>query len=76
LVQIEINQSWCKGCYICIELCPKGVYGKGDQVSAKGTQPVEIKNLEACTGCEQCELLCPDLAITIIKKQAKETYGV
>ena len=68
LIQIEINHDWCKTCYICIEICPKNVFEKADQVSKKGTLPVEIKNLEACTGCMQCELLCPDLAISVTKE--------
>lgn len=68
LNRIEINHDWCKSCYICIELCPKNVYSKGDKVSKKGTLPVEIKNLEECTGCMQCELLCPDLAITVMEE--------
>lgn len=68
LYEIEINHDWCKSCYICIELCPKDVYSKSEKVSPKGTRLIEIKNLEACTGCMQCELLCPDLAISVMKE--------
>ena len=68
MVQIEINQAWCKNCYICVDLCPKKVYSKSEKVSRKGTRPVEIRHLEACSGCMQCELLCPDLAITVTKE--------
>lgn len=56
---IEINQAWCKGCEICVQLCP--------------TKTLEMKNLKAsvkdlskCTGCMQCELRCPDFAIEVI----------
>jgi 2-oxoglutarate ferredoxin oxidoreductase subunit delta len=68
LYQIEINQDWCKSCYICVEMCPKKVYVKSDKVSRKGTRPVEISNLAECTGCMRCELLCPDLAIAVLKE--------
>lgn len=68
LMKIEINDDWCKTCYICVELCPKNVFSKANQVSKKGTLPVEVRNLKACTGCRECELLCPDLAITVTKE--------
>ncbi len=62
---IEINQKWCKGCYICVEVCPKKVFEKSPQVSEKGFQPVTAAHPELCTGCLQCEMLCPDLAINV-----------
>lgn len=67
MTEIEINHAWCKTCYICIELCPKKVFSKGNHVSKKGTLPVKLTNSEACIGCMECELLCPDHAITVKK---------
>ncbi|MFX0197369.1 MAG: 4Fe-4S binding protein [Candidatus Hodarchaeota archaeon] len=68
MVRIELNHDWCKTCYICIDLCPVNVFSKTDQISKKGAALVEIRNLEACTGCLQCELLCPDQAISVTKE--------
>ena len=36
----HINRDWCKGCSICVELCPKNVLELDDQekVSALRTQ--------------------------------------
>ena len=67
LIGVELNHDWCKACYICVDLCPKGVLARANKVSKKGKIPVKIKNLEACTGCMQCELLCPDQAISVTK---------
>jgi len=62
---IQINQKWCKGCYLCLEICPQKVFGKSKEVTEKGFQPVAIIHAEKCTFCRQCEMLCPDLAIRV-----------
>jgi 2-oxoglutarate ferredoxin oxidoreductase subunit delta len=65
--KIEINQKWCKGCYICLETCPKKVFEKSAEVSEKGFFPVIVARPEDCTSCLQCEMFCPDLAINVKK---------
>jgi 2-oxoglutarate ferredoxin oxidoreductase subunit delta len=61
---IEINQEWCKGCEICVDVCPQNVFKMQDFKAM-------VQNLAGCTGCLLCEVLCPDFAI-IIKKQRKK----
>jgi 2-oxoglutarate ferredoxin oxidoreductase subunit delta len=58
LPTIEINETYCKGCHICIEFCPTKV------LDMKGLV-VSVVNREACIACMQCELRCPDFAITV-----------
>ena len=69
--KIKVNQKWCKGCYICLEVCPKKVFEKSKEVSEKGFNPVVVAHPEECTACLQCEMLCPDLAINV-EKGSKE----
>ena len=66
--KIKLNRNWCKGCSLCIEICPKNVYDRESKVSSKGFKEIIIKNPALCNQCQLCELLCPDLAITIEKK--------
>ncbi|MBU1205423.1 MAG: 4Fe-4S binding protein [Proteobacteria bacterium] len=66
--RIHINQKWCKGCYICLEACPKKVFEKSPEVAEKGFNPVVVAHSEQCTHCWQCEMLCPDLAIHVAKE--------
>jgi len=70
---IHVNQKWCKGCYICLEVCPKKVLAKADEVSEKGFNPVLVSRPEECTSCLQCEMLCPDLAINVITHDGEDT---
>ena len=69
---IEINQAWCKGCYLCLEACPiEGIFVIEDEVSERGFRPVAVMHPEKCTGCNLCELLCPDLAIVVRIKNSE-----
>ncbi len=56
---IEIDTSWCKGCDICVRVCPEYSLDLDSGARVFASQP------QACTGCRLCELLCPDFAITI-----------
>ena len=56
--KIEINEKYCKGCRICVEFCPTRVFEMRGFVAS-------VKNPEACIACMQCELRCPDFAVTV-----------
>ena len=55
---IEITAKWCKGCTICVDLCPTDVLAIRNGIAA-------VVNLEACTRCQLCDYRCPDFAITV-----------
>lgn len=63
-----IDSKLCKGCHICIEMCPKKVLAKSQDVDNRGFFLPEVVNLEACTVCHICELECPDFAIKVIER--------
>jgi len=58
-VSLEITESWCKSCDICVKMCPERCLALDDH------QIVELVKPEACTGCRVCEWLCPDFAIAV-----------
>jgi 2-oxoglutarate ferredoxin oxidoreductase subunit delta len=65
IVKIEINENFCKGCDICILVCPRGVFEKSNKLNKKGIYPPIPVNAEKCTKCNLCILQCPDQAIFI-----------
>ena len=63
----EINIDRCKGCALCLTVCPKKVLEIAEQVNAKGYFPAYQARPEDCIHCSACCIMCPDVAITITK---------
>ena len=55
--KITIDKKMCKGCGICVALCPKKI------LSLDMHGNIVISDRENCIGCRQCEYHCPDFAI-------------
>lgn len=62
---VIVNTEWCKGCHICVQVCPQQVLEVDRDAFLRGFHPVVVARPDDCTACRQCELLCPDLAITV-----------
>ena len=60
-VKISIVPRYCKGCEICVKLCPTQVLGMDMFL-------VNVVDVNKCTACNLCELRCPDFAIFVDKK--------
>ncbi len=66
ITAIHIDQAYCKGCDICIELCPTDVFVRSELINSKGYYvPVPVR-LEKCNGCRICDLICPEMAVILI----------
>ena len=66
--KVTFNTERCKGCGLCIEVCPKKIL-ELDQSSlnSKGYHPAGVTNQEECIGCAFCATMCPDCVITVEK---------
>lgn len=66
---VWVDTARCKACDICVDACPAGVLSmKADPYSTLGAN-IEIVAIDACIGCNECELSCPDFAIYVATKQ-------
>ena len=63
-VRIEIERYLCKGCGICVDLCPTSVF----MFDESQIYPVPV-NIDKCIKCMMCELRCPDFAVEVIKEE-------
>jgi len=61
----KIDAEKCKGCMLCIKVCPQKAIKASGKVNKKGQQYVFMANPEKCTGCGLCFMMCPDSAIEI-----------
>ena len=66
-IEILIDDQFCKGCNLCIEVCPREVFGRGDKRSRAGYSMPKVLSLGNCVACFLCEMTCPDLALTVIE---------
>jgi indolepyruvate ferredoxin oxidoreductase beta subunit len=67
--RLEITEAWCKGCDICVKMCPERC------LALDARQIVRVADPAACTGCRLCEWLCPDFAIRLVAEPAPATTG-
>jgi 2-oxoglutarate ferredoxin oxidoreductase subunit delta len=73
--RIRINSEQCKGCMLCVEVCPLKLLEKADGVNSKGLSYVRVKDPEKCISCGLCAVMCPDCVIEISGPEEKEEEG-
>lgn len=64
-----IDNDRCKGCGLCVAVCPKKVLEISESVNSKGYFPVYQARPEDCIFCSTCCIMCPDVAISITKTE-------
>ncbi len=58
--EIAIDDTLCKKCKVCSEVCPNGIFqSKNNHTSVKS------ERIELCFLCGQCMAACPEKAITV-----------
>lgn len=73
--RIIIDRDYCKGCLLCREVCPRGVFAPSDERNPRGYLLPAAAQPENCTGCGLCEVICPDLALTVLPPQKEAAHA-
>lgn len=65
---INVDTEKCKGCILCIDVCPHELIRQERSINRQGYQYVILDDPEGrCTGCTLCALMCPDICIEVFK---------
>jgi NAD-dependent dihydropyrimidine dehydrogenase PreA subunit len=66
--KVLINEDECKGCGLCIDICPENVLEFTKGFNKMGYHPAGYKG-QGCIGCGYCFYQCPEPgAIAVFKK--------
>jgi 2-oxoglutarate ferredoxin oxidoreductase subunit delta len=70
--KIVVDRERCKGCHICIDICPNNRIEVDELLNSKGYSPALFKQNVAegekgCVACTQCALVCPEVAIEVYR---------
>ncbi len=68
--KIIIDRDRCKGCLMCVDVCPNELIEADKALNKKGYMPARVTEEQkdkGCTGCTQCALVCPEVAIEVYR---------
>lgn len=64
--KMRVNEQTCKGCGLCVTVCPVSIIKLDNEKLNKKGYPVAVCiDIANCIGCGRCAVMCPDCAITV-----------
>ncbi len=74
-MRLVIDESRCKGCNLCTQVCPYRIFKPGTKANRRGVIVPELDRPERCPNCRLqhlygrtlcgvCQMICPDQAIS------------
>lgn len=61
-VTISVDVDLCKGCGICVQVCPTDVFEMDGDGTDALADPLRVSD---CIDCGTCSLICPDFALEV-----------
>lgn len=67
MAKMTVDPNYCKGCGLCIPVCPMKIIRFSENINSKGYHYAECFDPDKCIACKLCYTTCPDVAITVEK---------
>lgn len=64
--KVKLNIKRCKGCYLCVSVCPTKALSPSGELGPKGFGSVKADE-KKCVGCGACFQICPEFVIEIVE---------
>lgn len=69
---IQVNKDACKGCGICIEICPAKILKMSSSLNNRGVHFPIVVDESKCTQCQNCVIYCPDFVMVVEKDEKRK----
>ncbi len=69
---VVLDSELCKGCSLCIHVCPQDVLLQDEGLNHMGFHPA-VYTGEGCTGCGVCYYACPEPGAIIVYKPPRKS---
>lgn len=67
---VRVRDDECKGCAVCVSVCPKKCLAMSGKLNSMGYEYVQFIDPDACTACGLCFLSCPEPgALTVLSEE-------
>lgn len=69
MAKVVFDADRCKGCGLCVVVCPKKIIKMDEGINKKGYHPAFVpeEDMDKCIGCVFCYEICPDTVIEVYK---------
>ena len=68
--RVVFLEDRCKGCRLCVEVCPVHILRPSGRFNRQGYEIMEMSG--QCTGFASCAVMCPDTAIRVFRSVKAE----
>lgn len=63
--KVRVLEQYCKGCGLCVPVCPRGILYLSEEVDRRGVHLARVRQEIDCIGCNNCTVMCPDAALEV-----------
>lgn len=65
VAHVTLDREKCRGCLLCLDICPNELFVRDDKPNAGGDLPARMRYAEYCINCMKCVAICPDQAFEV-----------